>query len=235
MNNQSPPYFINCSSCSSRNELFRLYCSKCGSVLDNRYPNLDLWTTIARLIDSPTEAFKGIIRAENKNFVFLLLLFLVLRFISLGEFFSEFVLKNSTPLLHGFFVIPVFLFSVLPVYLFLKMSLARNAAEVRYSDILAGTVYCGVPLYFSGTFLFLLEYIFFGKYMFMTTPNVFMINDIVAWLFIGMEALLFVYYLFLLYTFFRIYKKDIILPASLSILLAGLTIFIYVFTLSIYG
>lgn len=235
MDNNFPPYFVNCSQCKNQNELFRLNCSTCGSVLDNRYPNLDLWTTIARLIDSPTIAFKGIIRAEHKNFVILLLFLLAVRFISFGAFFSEFVFKNSTPLLHGFFIIPLYLLTVVPAFLILKGLLSRLKAEVRYSDILSGTVYAALPLYFSGTFLFLLEYIFFGKYMFMTTPNAFMINDIVAWIFIGMEALLIVYYLFLLYSFFRIYLKNKRMPAILSVLVAGLTISLYALTLGVYG
>ncbi|GMU84825.1 MAG: hypothetical protein AMXMBFR48_00670 [Ignavibacteriales bacterium] len=235
MDRNLPHYFLQCSTCNTQNELFRLNCSKCGSVLDNRYPNLDLWTTIARLIDSPTIAFKGIIRAEHKNFVVFLLLFLAVRFISYGEFWSAFVIGNSIPLLHGLFVIPLYLAAVFAVYLILKKLLSRSQSEVRYTDVLAGSVYSALPIYFSGTFLFLLEYIFFGKYMFMSNPNAFMINDIIAWMFVGMETLLFLYYLILLNTFFRIFLKNIIITGLLSLFLAGLTIFLYTLTLSFYG
>lgn len=235
MKKQNSEYFVGCQSCQRQNELFRLNCSECGSVLDNRFPNLDLWTTIAGIIENPAVAFKWIIRAENKNFVFLLLLLLAVRFASYGEFFAVFVLKNNVPAIHSLFSIVIYLLALLPLYFILKKMHRKTGAEVRFTDVLACSAYAALPLLFAGIFLFLLEYIFFGKYLFSIYPNAFMINDIVAWMFIGMEFLLFVHYLYLLFVFIKIYSNHKAFSVLLSLFTALIFVSLYFVTLGIYG
>jgi hypothetical protein len=67
---------ILCPVCKHSNDEFSIKCVSCGSYVQDRVPNLDLFAMIWLLIESPSIAFKKIIIAEHKNFVLFLSLFL---------------------------------------------------------------------------------------------------------------------------------------------------------------
>ena len=67
---------ISCSVCAHPNEELSTVCVQCGSFLQDRIPNLDFFSTLWQLVESPKEAFRKIIKAEHKNYVLFLMLFL---------------------------------------------------------------------------------------------------------------------------------------------------------------
>lgn len=227
-------YLISCTSCKTENELFRLNCKQCTSILQNRQPNIDFWNVSGKMFISPTEAFMEIIRSEHKNFVFLLLGLLTIRIMSFTGFFTSYALKVNVPFIHSVFFIPIFLLCVYILVLGLSRLPSLRSIEIRTADIYAALSFAQIPLIISGIFLFLLEYIFFGDYLFLTSPNVFMINPAAAWMFIALEAFCFLWMLFNSYLVFKIYLNNKLLSFLLPILLYVLMFAVYFTSLLIY-
>ncbi|MGA9406460.1 MAG: Yip1 family protein [Bacteroidota bacterium] len=67
---------ISCPVCANPNDDLRTVCVQCGSFLQDRIPNLDFFSTLWQLVESPKDAFHKIIKAEHKNYVLFLMLFL---------------------------------------------------------------------------------------------------------------------------------------------------------------
>ncbi|MGA7159374.1 MAG: YIP1 family protein [Bacteroidota bacterium] len=67
---------IYCLVCAHPNDEHSTVCVQCGSFLQDRIPNLDFFSTLWQLVESPKEAFHRIIKAEHKNYVLFLMLFL---------------------------------------------------------------------------------------------------------------------------------------------------------------
>ena len=63
---------IICSVCQIENDKYATICKKCGSFLQNRVPNLDLFETLWKIIENPKEAFRLIMIAEHKNYTLFL-------------------------------------------------------------------------------------------------------------------------------------------------------------------
>ncbi|MDE3056437.1 MAG: YIP1 family protein [Bacteroidota bacterium] len=64
-----------CSVCSSKNDEAAVVCWSCGSYLQERVPNLDLFPMIWKIIESPRAALHRALIAEHKNYVLFLNLF----------------------------------------------------------------------------------------------------------------------------------------------------------------
>lgn len=228
-------YITLCSKCSTKNELFRLNCKDCSSILNNRVPNLDFWNTAGKLFISPIEAFSEIIRSEHKNFVILLSALFIIRIISFSEIFTSYLLKTNIPVIHSVFIIPILFAAIYIILPLVKKFSAEKGFEVRFSDISSCLLYAQIPLIISGTFLFLLEYIFFGNFLFMKSPNIFMINAEIAWLFITLEALCFGWMLLNSYLVFRLLMGKKLIPGILSIVLYVIVFSVYFGSLFLYG
>jgi len=67
---------ITCPVCSHANDDLQTLCSSCGSFIQDRIANLDFFATMWRLVESPKDAFYKIIRAEHKNYVLFMMMFL---------------------------------------------------------------------------------------------------------------------------------------------------------------
>jgi hypothetical protein len=64
---------LTCTVCGLENDSFSVKCSACGSFLQNRIPNIDLFDMLWKVIESPSKAFREIVFAEHKNFWFALM------------------------------------------------------------------------------------------------------------------------------------------------------------------
>jgi len=67
---------ISCSVCAHSNDDLETVCVMCGSFIQDRIPNLDFFSTMWQVVESPKAAFHRIIVAEHKNYVLFQMLFL---------------------------------------------------------------------------------------------------------------------------------------------------------------
>jgi hypothetical protein len=232
---------IICPECKTENPFYNSVCSNCKTYLKDRVYNLDLWPITASLIDSPSKAFRQIIFAEHKNFIFFLLLFVSLKYlinirfvsmISLGDFRSSVGLQISYLIVLAITVVFFIIFSLL-----YNQFGKSNSVYLRFKDTFALLVYSQIPLIFGLVILFTLELVIFGDYLFSLNPSPFIIKGVLSYLFLSLEAGTIIWSYFLLFKAFKAQSHSLAfsLISSLSfiVLLSTLIYFcsLFVFTI----
>ena len=204
---------IACPNCGTENDFYRLNCVACGALLRNRVVNLDLWSTIWHVIETPTEAFKNIIFAENKNFTFFLALLFSIK-LTFNSFFIKSNFDKSIDFQNhlGFdFLIGVATFMIifLLIPLVQKYALKGLGINTRFKDNYSVLIYASVPVLISLIIFFPVEYALFGKYWLFFNPSPYMIKPTAAYVFTWMEILMIVwmYLLFILAGFVQSRSK----------------------------
>ncbi len=166
---------IVCPVCQHSNDDFAVTCSACGSYVQDRVPNLDFFSMIWLIIESPEQAFKKVIIAEHKNFV----LFLGL-FFGIGSFFtllwgfrSGNSFDNLFPLLlfgsvvGAIFAIPMFYALAGTVHGFSRLLKGKAAFKETYGIV----GWSLVPVMLSVVFILPLELGTLGLLLFSTNPS----------------------------------------------------------------
>ena len=192
-----------CKKCSHINPAYKYICEECKSYLRERVVNIDLWNTIQKIIEEPLTAFKQIIFAEHKNFLFLLILligtknFIISRFISVPQLGSDGVTSATT--------ISLFLSIIFSIAPFLLLTLGQiklyNKKEIklRFKDIYTANVYAFIPYIFGLIFIFPVELTVLGGNIFSNNPFSFQIKPTVSFILIGIEIIVLVWSLILVY------------------------------------
>ena len=198
---------ITCPNCKTDNPFYNSICINCKTYLRDRVYNLDLWSVINLIIESPSKAFRIIIFAEHKNFIFFILLLLCLKYlintrfismITLGEFQSSVGLQISYLIVLGcsvtFFLLFAYFYSTIG---------RMNNIYIRTKDTLALIIYSQTPLLFGLIILFVLELVVLGDYLFSLNPDPFAIKGLIAYLFLILEIGIIVWSMFLLFKAFQ--------------------------------
>jgi hypothetical protein len=196
-----------CPNCKSENPFFNFICSNCRIYLRDRVYNLDLWSLISSIIETPSKAFKTIILSEHKNFIFFILLFISFKYlinarfismISLGDFESTIGLQYSYLIVLGVTLFYFLIFSF--VY-----SLSGNVVNVRirFKDTIALIIYSQIPYLFGLIILFTLELVIFGDYLFSKNPTPFTIKGSLSYLFFALELAIIIWSIFLVFKAFQ--------------------------------
>jgi len=214
---------LTCKSCNTNNPLFHLHCKNCKSVLRNRIYNIDLWSTIFRLIHSPVEAFTLIIQSDHKNFISLLLGFASIKIYLLVVFLLvQFKIVESVFIFfpYDIFVTPVYTAVIIFLFSFLLTTiLNKNNITTRLKDIFALISYSLFPLTFSLIFFFPVELILFGEYTFSNNPSPFIIKEVAAFILAGIEVLMVIWSIFLSTAAFFTVTRNVFLSAFISVVI----------------
>ena len=182
---------ITCSNCSAENPPYAFTCKNCNSFIRERVFNIDLWNVIGLLIESPKKAFELIVYSEHKNFISFLLIFIAVKMlvntrftslISLGTFNPSSSLYLSYLIILGILVVYLILFSFCVTYINKLLQITT-----RFRDNFAVLTYSLLPNVFGIIFLFIIELVVFGEYLFSINPTPFVIKGITAFIFAGAE------------------------------------------------
>jgi len=219
-----------CDNCQKENPLYRETCLECGHYLRKTVVNIDLWSTIWKLFETPQKVIKNIIYAEHKNFVFFLLLLLSVKFYSLFVI-VKFSFNPLAEELNNFFlnasVITIIFFIALLIFakiITILISL-KEKKIVRFKDNISVITYSFVPLILISIVLFPIEYGIFGKQWFTSNPSPLIIKKNAAYLLYGIEIFMLLWSLFILYLSFYIQSNSKIKAV----------LFVVSFILTIYG
>lgn len=195
-----------CPNCKTENPFFNFICNNCRVYLRDRIFNLDLWSTVSSIIETPSKAFKTIILSEHKNFIFFILIFIGLKYLinvrfismlSLGEFRSTIGLQYSYLIVLGAALIYFLSFSI-----FYTVVGKRNDIYLRFKDTFAIIIYSQIPYLFGLVLLFTLELVLFGDYLFSKNPTPFIIKGFLAYLFLILEVGIIIWSIFLIFKAF---------------------------------
>ncbi len=188
---------IKCENCNSENDFYSFNCENCGALLRDKYPNIDLFTTIWHLIETPTNALKKVIYAEHKNYLTILAFLLILKLIFTSFFLQSLFIepidyKNYLSLNYGIGFI-CFIALILLVPLIIKSFLKNNSVSTRHKDNIALFVYSQIPLILFLFIILPIEFAIFGKYWLFSNPSPFLIKEAAAYAFSFMEVLAFIW------------------------------------------
>jgi len=181
---------VSCPNCNTENPFYNLNCSSCRTYLRERVYNLDLWSTISSIVETPSRAFKTIILSEHKNFIYFILLILSLKYLinarfismlSVGGFQSTISLQYSYLIMMAVTVIFLIGFSW-----FYTLAGKKNSF-IRFKDTFSIIIYSQLPYLFGLIILFTLELVLFGDYLFSKNPTPFVIKGFFAYLFLILE------------------------------------------------
>jgi hypothetical protein len=223
---------VSCPNCNSENPFYNSICSGCKHYLRDRIVNLDLWSVISLLIESPTKAFRTIIFSEHKNFIFFILFFVSIKYlinarfismVSVGEFQSTIGLQLSYLIVLGVILIYFIIFS------FLHKSLSKKSeCSIRLRDTFALITYSQMPFLFGLFILFPLELVILGDYLFSMNPTPFIIKGSITYFFFAIEIGLVLWNIFLVFKAFLTQSQQTLFG------MASATVFVVLFWTLIY-
>lgn len=225
---------IKCSNCGEDNLLFEKNCIKCKHYLRPAVVNIDLWKTIWMLFENPKKSVMNIIMAEHKNFFVFLLLFLSFKlFLTSATLQSAFGIYSNG--ISGSTSLNIILLTSIYSVIILLFSLAikklfSRGVKTRFKDNLSILVYSFIPIIFSLFILTPVEYGIFGKHWIVYNPSPFLIKSTFAYLFTGLEILMMLWSLVILFIGLKIQTNSIITALisliAFIILITGAIIFI---------
>ncbi len=188
---------IKCENCNSESDFYKMNCGSCGAFLRDKFPNIDLFSTIWLLIETPTNGFKKIIFAEHKNYQLFILILLVTKLVFTSFFVQSLFIEpvNYQSYLSANFGIGFSALTslILLIPFLLKILLSNNSVITRYKDNLAITIYSHFPLVLFLLVVLPVEIAIFGKFWIFSNPSPFMIKEIAAYLFSFLEMLTFIW------------------------------------------
>ncbi len=205
---------IKCSNCGENNFLFEKNCIKCKHYLRPAVVNIDLWQTIWMLFENPKKSITNIIMAEHKNFVVFLLTILSLKLFLISlTLQSAFGLNNNrtsdSTILN--IVLLTFIYSIIIIsFSFVIKRLFSKSIKTRFKDNLTIIVYSFIPIIFSLFILTPVEYGIFGKHWILYNPSPFLIKSTFAYLFTGLEIIMILWSLLILFIGLKIQTNSII-------------------------
>lgn len=220
-----------CKKCSAENPPYKSICTNCKSYLRERTVNLDLWKTIGQIIESPADSFKQIVYSEHKNFIIFLTLLLALKNLIIARFLSVPALGKegvSVPFTLSYLmilivtVILLYMFSLIQKYLYSKIKI-----KLRIKDVYALNIYSFIPLVLSLIFPFIIEVVVLGGDIFSKSPTPFEIKPTISYILAGLEAVVFLWSLFLIFRNSALISGKILMSLSLTLLFLTLLLAFY--------
>lgn len=197
-----------CPNCNSENPFFNYVCLNCRIYLQDKVYNLDFWSIVSLIIESPSQAFKRIIFSEHKNFIFFILVFVSLKNLINTRFISMINVGNFQSTIELYFSYLIILVLMTIYFLLFSFFYSKSAKifdiSIRFKDTFALLIYSQIPYLFGLFILFTLELVIFGDYLFSRNPTPFTIKSSISYLFFTLEIAIIVWSYFLVFKSFLI-------------------------------
>ena len=183
---------MRCPVCHVENDQLALTCVSCHGFLQNRVPNLDLFSTVWQVIERPRRAFQQIALAEHKNYALLLFAFFGVNAAFTGlSMFRMGDRIGSLPEVMFWGVIGGATAGLLlaPIVALVHWGVAhagRGRAGFRVS--LGVCAYAFVPIVANVLFILPIELLTFGMYLFTRNPDPMTIKPVMYTVLIGIDA-----------------------------------------------
>jgi hypothetical protein len=185
---------INCTVCQTENDQYSTICKKCGSFLQNRIPNLDLFDVVWKTLESPKNAFRLIMIADHKNYALFLysLLGIALTFASFWYFsFGERIDNILFIIFFGLVIgLPVGV-AFCPIISTLHWGVSKILGNKRsFRDSLGITSYSFTPIIIALVFILPIELLTFGMYFFTFNPPPITIKPVLYMVLMGLNGVM---------------------------------------------
>lgn len=203
-----------CNNCHTENPFYHLICTKCSAFLRTKIPNIDLWDTLWKLLESPVKTGEYIIQADHKNFVSTVL---VLAGIKIGIAFL--IISNALSLskyeienYFQFILLGAVVFIVSLVVASFLITILNNLLGLknRFKDNLALYSYSFLPIVLTLIILTPIQLAIYGTYWFTFNPSPLFFKPLTTYVMLFLEGLFFLWSLFLLVTSTYSQSKNIV-------------------------
>jgi hypothetical protein len=184
---------ITCPVCGTTNHHLSVTCVSCGGYVQGRVDNLDLFSTIWKLIEHPRAAFLSISLARYKNYTTI-----VPAIAGIGAVFAFFWYIKAGDITTSAFSLfaagavtgpPAGVLMLLTMALLVRGALRIGRTPVRFRNLYAVLSYSLVPVLLSVVFILPLEVFTFGRYFFSLNPPPWLIRPVSYYLFLSLDAL----------------------------------------------
>ncbi len=214
---------IICNICGLKNSIFSSKCMNCGSLIREKYSNINLGDIIKNLLIDTELGIKQILFSEHKNYllIFYFIMCLKLTYISLFKFsFLDLEIENN---LMGF-IFNLFIFWIVFIYFIaylLKISIhIFFRSKIKIKDSFSLIIYPGIYVYITILILIPIEFMIFGQYLFSDNPSILDINFTKAFILISIESIILLHAIFLLWNFFSfLFESKILAIISVSFII----------------
>jgi hypothetical protein len=192
--------FILCKNCNTQNPHYQHICINCKNYLRERVVNVDLWKTTGMLTESPVKAFKQLIFSEHKNFIFLIIFFASLKLLIDSIYIG--IAHGAYYPLSNFIINYIIMLVMVAGFIYL-FALVLNAIDKmagyssRVKDHFAIFTYSLIPHVAGLVFVFVIELVLFGGYLFSYQPSPFDIKEFLAYTLLVIEFLIIAWSIFL--------------------------------------
>ncbi len=183
---------MQCLICKEENDEFAVTCRSCKAFLQNRVPNLDLFKTAWKVLESPRKVFHTIALAEHKNYSFVLFLLfgIALSFTGFwlfqwGTYFTT--LLDLLPVAVGLGLVLGLLSTLLLTAIYhLSVKMVGGSNSLRNSW--ATLAYATTPIALTLILLLPIELMTFGMYLFTSNPHPYTLKPLSYVVLTGLDA-----------------------------------------------
>jgi len=212
-----------CVNCQHENPNYEAVCGKCKSFLRDRVANIDFWTTLARIAESPVNGFLRIIYSEQKNFSLILIILASLQF-TVFSFIAGGILENrqyeGEVTLNFIPIILLIFLGFVMLYPLIMMWLAKlSGIKLRYMDTFALIAYSFLPYAFLLAVIFPVTLVLFGPYLFTFDPSPFILKPVPGYILTGINIIFVLLSIFLSISGFYSQSKSAVFSFISGILL----------------
>lgn len=194
-----------CLVCGNNYFILDYKCKSCGNILREKFSVINISEILKDLLFDTEIGVKKILFAEKKNYVLILFVLFSLKLTIFTMYDMNFADLNSD---FSTFSLPLKILMAWIGYLILVFLLIKflfdllYKIKVNFKTIASIFSYSNIYLSISLIILFPLELMLFGFYLFSSNPSIFEINFSKAIIVTSLEAILLIYYLYLLFKFY---------------------------------
>lgn len=219
---------INCPLCHTNNTSLDVICPSCGSYLQTKVDNINLFETLWGLIENPSKTFKNIAISKTKNYIIFLssllgisITFLLFRIDKIADTIESVRSIFIIGFLGG---IPLGIFLILIISAITLLVARIFKQKTSLKRISAVIVYSATPFVYDLIFLLPLKLLTFGVSYFKSNSSLTLINPTVYYIVLSIEGLLFVWFLYLFVSAIKVVFSTGYLRASVLSLLSLISI-----------
>lgn len=193
---------IICPVCNTLNHHLNIICKQCGGYIQTKIENIDLFQTLWLLIEHPHKAFKQIALSKHKNYIIFLtslfgmsFLFLLFEYINIARIIDKAILIAFAGIAGG--IISGFILVCSLTYLTLAFSKLFKSPPTKFWNLYAVITYSSVPISYIFIFLLPIKLLTFGIIHYSSNPSPALVNASVHYIVLFLEALIFIWFVFL--------------------------------------
>lgn len=194
---------ITCPICNSLNINLDVICKSCGSYLQPKIENINLFEILWLLFEDPKKGLKTVAIARHKNFLLFFsalfgisLMYLIFEILKIYDHWDKPILILVAGALSG---IPLgFLTLVFLSLLTLITGKIFKLIKINFKQIYTTITFSTTPFIYILFFLFPVKLITYGIHIFSINPSPMVINPTVYWIILILTGVFLIYFLFLM-------------------------------------